>query len=105
MSASLHQHLGTWTLRLSTEQWDLSDIKTGAHILTTTSFEDPELNILTQEMFLQRHFTECENIRALGTDAAICLSLGEFGTYLWSMDLISIWEAMNKNNKRALLEL
>lgn len=44
-------------------------------------------------------------IRAQGTETAICLGHGELGTYLCLVDLISIWEAMNKNNKRALLEI
>lgn len=34
--------------------------------------------------------TECEKIRALGTETEICLGHGEFGTYLFSEDLISV---------------
>jgi len=49
--------------------------------------------------------TEYEKIRALGTETIICLGHGELGTYLRWVDLISIWEAMNKNNKRALSEI
>lgn len=34
---------------------------------------------------------------ALGTESAICLSHGEFGKYLQSVNLFSIWETMIKN--------
>lgn len=34
---------------------------------------------------------------ALGKESAICLSRAEFGKYLQSVDLVSIWETMIKN--------
>lgn len=61
-------------------------------------FEDPTLNILT-------YCIEYEKIHALGAKTAICLGLGESGTYSSWVDLISMWEATDKNNKRALLKI
>lgn len=39
------------------------------------------------------------------TETAICLGRGELGAYFCWVGFILMWEAMDKNNKRALLEV
>lgn len=42
--------------------------------------------------------SQMRKTHALGKESAICLSHGEFGKYLQSVDLISIWETMKNEN-------
>lgn len=68
--------------------------------------EDPGLNILTQEKFWNVTApARQESIRALVTETAICLGRGELGTYFCWVGFMSMWEAMDTSNERALLEV